>query len=209
MMNPIRTLSLTLFMTLTLVATSSWARDLDGQKGIGFAQAIGGPNGLAFNYGIGTLNLETIFGMSRFSTQNEDTDPQLMIATSAGLHFQLLSSENGAFCVGARFNLATGSTQVGVRDSGGALGLTETRDVTQVGFDIPEGLLVSDHISIHSEFYLAFWMGVRRCAPDIRSRWRCSASARGLGDHRLRTKRSAGTTRLDVLVVESAKISTW
>ena len=161
MMNPIRTLSLTLFMTLTLVATSSWARDLDGQKGIGFAQAIGGPNGLAFNYGIGTLNLETIFGMSRFSTQNEDTDPQLMIATSAGLHFQLLSSENGAFCVGARFNLATGSTQVGVRDSGGALGLTETRDVTQVGFDIPLRVywFPTRHISIHSEFGLAFLMG--------------------------------------------------
>jgi len=158
---PVKRLSLSTFALCVLISTSGWARDLDGQKGIGYAHAIGGPNGLSFNYGIGTLNLETIFGMSRFSTDSEADDPHLVIATSAGLHFQLLSSENGALCVGARFNLATGSTQVGLGENGLSSGLTETRDVTQVGFDVPFRVywFPTRHISIHTEFGLAFIMG--------------------------------------------------
>jgi hypothetical protein len=144
---PILLVLSTLFFNLNMAS----ATDIERRKGMGFARAIGGPSGLAINYGLGSLGLEAIIGMSRFSHADGGPEPRLVFGAGLGAHFHLLNSQNAALTVGGRVNFATGTADV----DGAAV------EVTQVGFDVPLRVywFPTRHISIHSEFGLAIMMG--------------------------------------------------
>ena len=136
---------------LLLSANAASATDIERRKGLGYAQGVGGVSGLALNYGLGSLGLEAIVGMSRFSYADGGPEPRLTFGTALGAHFHLLSSQNAALTVGGRINLATGTANA----NGTAV------EVTQIGFDLPLRVywFPTRHISIHSEFGLAVMMG--------------------------------------------------
>jgi len=152
-----------LLATMIIVAgvSTASATEIDRRKGIGLAHAIGGPVGLSFNYGLGSLGLEAIVGLSRFSYVDDEPEPKTFFGGGVGAHFHLLSSEHAALTLGGRFNLATGTANVGIRDAAGLSQSTETREVTQFGFDIPLRVywFPTRHISIHTEFGIAILMG--------------------------------------------------
>ncbi|MBV69782.1 MAG: hypothetical protein CMH52_00405 [Myxococcales bacterium] len=147
-------------MILACVAVPMAAQGtgIDRKVGVGYAHGIGGPMGLSMNYGLGSLAIEAIVGMSRFSYADELIEPRISFATGLGGHFHLLSSRQGALSIGARFNLATGS--VSSTDNSGTLSAS-TREVTQVGFDLPMRVywFPTHNISIHTEFGIAVFMG--------------------------------------------------
>ena len=139
-------------------SSATHAAEIDRRKGLGYAHAIGGPMGLAFNYGLGSFGIETIIGMSRFSFVDDEPEPSVLFAGALGGHFHLLTSAHGALTVGGRFNLATGTASVGLQN----LAVTnQTKEVTQFGFDIPLRVywFPTRHISIHTEFGVAVYTG--------------------------------------------------
>ena len=147
-----------LLALLALISTQAFASDIDRRSGLGYAQSIGGPAGLALNYGLGNLGLEAIVGMSRFSYADEVIEPRNIFAAGLGAHFHLLSSQKGALTIGSRFNLATGAAVSGNTSTNPS---AQAPEVTQVGFDVPLRVywFPTRHISIHSEFGLSFYMG--------------------------------------------------
>ena len=148
-----------LIMLFVFGLVSTATADIDQKKGVGFAQAIGGPTGLAINYGVGSLGLEAIIGMSRFSYLDDTPEPRVIFASGLGAHFHLLNSRNGALSVGARFNIATGSARASTQTAAGSL--PDVNEVTQVGLDVPLRVywFPTRHISIHTEFGVAILMG--------------------------------------------------
>ena len=152
-----RFLILLIFTSVTLTSPT-FAAGIDRKTGLGYAHAIGGPMGLSINYGFGSLAIEAIVGLSRFSYEDELIEPRITFATGLGGHFHLLSSRQGALSVGTRFNLATGSATNS--DSSSNLSASTT-EVTQVGFDIPFRVywFPTRNLSIHTEFGIAIFMG--------------------------------------------------
>lgn len=148
-------------LLLACLCSSAQASDIDRRKGLGYAGAIGGPTGLAFSYGVGNLSLETIIGFSRFAFADDEPKPILFIAAGLAAHFQLLSAENAAVTIGGRFNIGTGTAAVTLRDTSGIRQATEQQEITQFGFDVPLRVywFPDRHISIHTEFGLAVYMG--------------------------------------------------
>ncbi|MEE2756453.1 MAG: hypothetical protein VYA30_07315 [Myxococcota bacterium] len=153
----VRFFLLTIFTCLVL-PMAAHSTSIDRKTGVGYAHGIGGPMGLSLNYGLGSLAIEAIVGMSRFSYSDELIEPRIAFATGLGGHFHLLSSRQGALSIGARFNLATGSVSSG--DNSSTLSAS-TREVTQVGFDVPLRVywFPTRNISIHTEFGVAVFMG--------------------------------------------------
>ena len=150
------------FLTVCFgMITSAWAVDIDRKTGLGVASAIGGPTGLAASYGVGALKLEALLGASRISFADSNQGAATFFATGVGGHFFLLSSQHAALSIGARFNVGTGTASVTVADSSGTRESTEQQDVTQFGVDVPMRIywFPTRHVSIHTEFGLAFAMG--------------------------------------------------
>ncbi len=142
--------------TVSLCAGTAHAIDIDGKKGIGYAQAIGGPAGLAFNYGLGNMAIEGILGID-YNAPDEG-DAVTSINLGVGVHFAALRASNAAFTVGGRLNLGTGKGAAGVDDMGNA---TEAKDVTQFGLDIPMRVywFADKNFSLHFEQGIAVVMG--------------------------------------------------
>ena len=150
-------------MCVSLLAASSPAEatDIDRRKGLGVAQAIGGPAGLSFSFGVGNLCIESILGLSRSSFADDQPEPITVFTGGLGVHFFLLSAQSAALTVGARFNLGTGSANVQVNDGTNTRQQVDRRDITQFGFDVPLRIywFPTRHISLHTEFGIAVFMG--------------------------------------------------
>ncbi|MCK6574467.1 hypothetical protein L6V77_25580 [Myxococcota bacterium] len=124
--------------------SAAQAGDLvDGKKGLGFTSAIGGPAGLAFDYGTGNLAIEGILGIDYFSPKDGDASKKIVLG--AGAHFMALRAEKAAFSVGGRLNLGTG---------------TAVDDAMNFGLDIPMRVywFADEHVSLHVEGGIAIKM---------------------------------------------------
>lgn len=144
-----------------LAFSSAWATDIDRRKGLGVASAIGGPAGLSFSFGVGNLCIESIAGLSRSAFPDDQPEPVTVFAGGVGVHFFLLSAQNAALTLGARFNLGTGTASVQVSDGSNAHQQVEQKEITQFGFDVPLRIywFPTRHVSIHTEFGVAVFMG--------------------------------------------------
>jgi hypothetical protein len=131
------------------------AVQLGGRTGLGYASAIGGPNGIAVVHGTSTFIIEGLFGLQYQAFDEADRDDAAFLDFGVGGHFQLLSSEAASVTVGLRFNLLTG------RIEDDSQGFIQTQDLVQWGVDVPLRVywFPDPHISIHSEFGLAFLVG--------------------------------------------------
>lgn len=123
-------------LVLGSVSTAS-AVNLNGKKGIGYASAIGGADGLAFNFATGNLIIEGILGVHMVSPDDSDADKRTNnIRLGAGVHFQALRADEAALTVGGRLNIGFGNHLNGEptapTDSGDDL-----ESVSQIGIDIP------------------------------------------------------------------------
>lgn len=108
-----------------------------GKKGLGIASAIGGPTGLAFNYGVDNLAIEGILGVGFVSP--DEGDAVKTINFGAGVHFMALRAEKAALSAGGRLALGMG-------DRNG-------ESITQFGLDIPVRVywFADEHFSLHFE----------------------------------------------------------
>lgn len=135
-----RKLSLLALAVVAMVAASfstASAVPLNGKKGIGYARAIGGTDGLSFNYATGNIIIEGILGAHFISPDDSDADKRSNnIRLGVGVHFQALRADSAALTAGVRANLGFGNTQA----SGAATAPDDSGDpesVTQFGLDIP------------------------------------------------------------------------
>jgi hypothetical protein len=118
--------------------SAAQAGDLvDGKKGLGIASAIGGPTGLAFNYGTGNLAIEGILGVTYIAPDGGDAAKTINFG--AGAHFMALRAEKAALSAGGRLALGMG-------DVAG-------ESITQFGLDIPVRVywFADEHFSLHFE----------------------------------------------------------
>lgn len=125
--------------------SAAQAGDLvDGKKGLGIAKAVGGPTGLAFNYGTGNLAIEGILGIGYASPDGGDAAKNINFG--AGVHFMALRAEKAALSAGGRLALGMG-------DVGG-------ESITQFGLDIPVRVywFADEHFSLHFETGIAVVM---------------------------------------------------
>ena len=125
--------------------SAAQAGDLvDGKKGLGIASAIGGPTGLAFNFGTGNLAIEGILGIDYASPDSGDAAK--IINFAAGAHFMALRAEKAALSAGGRLSLGMG-------DVAG-------ESITQFGLDIPVRVywFADEHFSLHFETGIAIKM---------------------------------------------------
>ncbi|MBU1430305.1 hypothetical protein KKF91_07030 [Myxococcota bacterium] len=136
------------FIALALSASAATATKLNNRKGLGYAQSIGGPDGLAFSYGANALIIEAIFGLQRETYDDSlKIDPVITLDFALGAHYQALRASHGAFTVGGRFNIMNGKPAAD--------------DITQFGFDIPMRVyyFANKNISIHTELGISILMG--------------------------------------------------
>ncbi len=148
-MSQVRLLSFSLLIVAFCLGTAQ-AVKLNGKKGIGYAQAIGGPDGLSFTFGAGSLILEGILGIQHETFKDDKQDPITEFDFAGGAHFQALripGFNGAAFTVGGRFNIMTG--KVG------------NEAVTQLGFDLPMRVywFPNKYISLHTEFGFSILSG--------------------------------------------------
>lgn len=126
---------------------------LDGRYGVGYAQAIGGPAGLAINLGLGNFIIETLLGFEYETFGDSGRASAVGLQAGAGGHFQLLRAQRASLTAGARLNLLTGRT-----DAASGQGTT---DVFQWGVDLPVRVywFPDEHLSVHTEFGLSIQVG--------------------------------------------------
>ena len=148
-----------LILVLVALASSVQAKDIDRGKSLGFAQAIGGPNGLAVGLAIGDFHFETILGASYFSGNSSSS--ATFISAGLGSHYHLLRAQHAALSVGARLNLGTGSSVQTSTTESGLQTEVLTSDIVQWGVDIPLRVywFPADSISLHTEFGVAILFG--------------------------------------------------
>lgn len=151
------------------VATAS-AVDIDGKKGIGYAQAIGGPAGLAFNFGTGNLNIEGILGVDMYMP--DAGDGSQTIALGVGAHFHALRAENASMTVGGRVNIGIGKNPTVNPD-----GAPDQESITQFGIDIPVRVywFPDKHVSLHAEMGISVIM-----TPEKGAVWPGPSGAKGM-----------------------------
>lgn len=133
------------FAAIALCATSAHAVDLDGKKGLGYADTISGVNGLNFQMGVGNLVLEGVLGVTMAKADGEDSGAT-MLGLGLGAHFQALRAEKAAWTVGGRINIGYGQ---GSTPKGG-----DAPDaITEFGLSIPTRVywFPNKHISLHVE----------------------------------------------------------
>ncbi len=138
-MSRIRVVLMALVAMAFTVGTAH-AVDLNGKKGIGFAQSIGGPSGFAFDYGLGNLHLEALLGVPILMPEGGETGYTLNLGL--GAHFQALRTDAAAWTIGGRVNIGLDQPPVKDADS-----------VTQFGIDIPMRVywFPNKNISLHVE----------------------------------------------------------
>jgi hypothetical protein len=151
------------------VGTAGAVETFGGKKGVGVASAIGGPSGLAFNFGMGNLAIEGILGLQQISP--DDGDGSLSLGLGAGAHFAVLRSENAAFTVGGRLNIGLGKNPP-IVPSGG-----DQESFTQIGVDIPMRVywFADKHFSLHFETGLSIVM-----TPEKGALWGGAAGPKGM-----------------------------
>ena len=134
---------------------STYARDIDRGKSIGYAQAIGGPQGLAIGLGLGDLHVEGIVGGTYFS--GNSATQATFIGVAMGGHYHLLRARSAALAVGARVNLGTGSSVSVTESSLGLESQVRSKDIIQWGVDLPFRIywFPTPSISLHTEFGIA------------------------------------------------------
>jgi hypothetical protein len=160
---------LALVATMAAGVTSAHAVETFGtNKGIGYAQAIGGPNGLAFNYGMGNLDIEGILGLKQISP--DSGDGSLQLGLGAGVHFAVLRAENAAFTVGGRVDIGLGKAPATIPSGG------KQESFTQINIDIPMRVywFADKHFSFHTEFGLSIVMN-----PEKGQLWSAAAGPKG------------------------------
>lgn len=118
---------------------------LNGKKGIGYAESIGGANGIAFNYGTGNLIIEGMLGLSR-STPKDVDGAGMNTGIGLGVHFQALRAEKAVWTVGGRVNIGMNSPVT-------PKGADAPDSSTQFGLDIPTRVywFPNKHVSLHVE----------------------------------------------------------
>ena len=143
-------------VVVTSGTTSASALELDGRKGVGYAQAIGGPAGLAFDYVVSMVMVEGIFGLSYTAFPHdgvgEEPEPDIRFTGALGAHVLALTAEDlAAVTVGGRINVLTGEDR----------SEREPREVRQFGIDVPVRIywFPSRAISVHAEMGIAFLIG--------------------------------------------------
>ncbi|MFN3200130.1 MAG: hypothetical protein ACE366_17160 [Bradymonadia bacterium] len=156
-----RKLSLLALAVVAMVAASfstASAVPLNGKKGVGYARAIGGTDGLTFNFATGNLIIEGILGVHSISPDDSDADKRTNnIRLGAGVHFQALRADAAALTVGGRLNVGLGNHVAGaptsVNDDGDDL-----ESVTQIGIDIPVRVywFPIKYFSMHMETGIAY-----------------------------------------------------
>ena len=148
-----------LVMLFMLFSMSAHAKDIDRGKSLGFAQAIGGPNGLAMGLAIGDFHFETILGSSYFSGNSSSS--ATFISVGLASHYHLLRAQHAALSVGGRLNLGTGSSVQTSTADGGLQTEVLTSDIVQWGVDIPLRIywFPAESISLHTEFGIAILFG--------------------------------------------------
>ncbi len=152
-----RTLAVTCVLAFAAVGTAH-AVDLDGRKGIGYSQALGGPSGFAFDFAASWLIIEGLVGLdyTSFPKQGEtEPDPVINFAAGIGAHLQALRAPKAALTVGGRVNIGTGQVTAGEGAD------AEQKDVTQLGIDVPVRVywFPNKHISLHAEMGVSFLIG--------------------------------------------------
>ncbi|MCA9560339.1 MAG: hypothetical protein KC583_17440, partial [Myxococcales bacterium] len=140
-----------LALVSVLWAGSAGAVQLSGRTALGYAQAIGGPDGLALSFGAGNLVIEGIVGFQYEAFADTTRAAEAAFDLGLAAHFQVLRAEWAALTVGARFNLLTGPY-----DDGG-----NVVDVLQWGVDLPLRVywFPLPNISLHSELGLSVQPG--------------------------------------------------
>ncbi len=135
------------------------AKDIDRGKSLGFAQAIGGPNGLAFGIGLGDFHFESIVGGSYFPGGSNAS--ATFISAAFATHYHLLRAQHASLSLGTRVNLGTGSSVTSSTTDGGLRTEVLTSDIVQWGIDIPLRVywFPAESISVHTEFGIAILMG--------------------------------------------------
>ncbi len=149
---PVARWLLGLGLTGGLIApTPVGAVQLAGRTGLGYAQAIGGPDGLAIVFGAGNFVLEGILGFQYVSFGDASQSPETAFDLGIGTHFQVLRAEWAALTAGARFNLLTGVVDEGQGPV----------DVLQWGIDVPLRVywFPLPNLSVHTELGVAFQIG--------------------------------------------------
>lgn len=144
----------TLAAAVLLAASPAFSADVKRRRALGYAQSIGGPSGLAFQYGVTNhLMAEGILGIQYFSYDDADTDAQFWLEVALGAHFQVLQAESAAFTVGGRLNVLSGPA--GTAEDGSAT------DVTQIGVDIPTRVYwwPTKYVSLHVETGVSIMFG--------------------------------------------------
>ena len=146
-------------MLALILPLSVHARDIDGGKSLGFAQAIGGPNGIAMGLAVGDFHFETLLGGSYFSGNSSAS--ATFISAGLATHYHLLRAKRAALSVGTRLNLGTGSSVKTSQTEGGLQTEILTSDIVQWGVDLPLRVywFPTDSISIHTEFGIAVLFG--------------------------------------------------
>ncbi len=162
-------MALTAATVFASVGTAGAVETFAGKKGIGVAAAIGGPTGLAFNFGMGNLAVEGILGIKQVSP--DEAEGGLSLGLGAGAHFAVLRSENAAFTVGGRLNI--GLTKEPIPQAKGG----DQESITQIGIDIPMRVywFADKHFSLHFETGIAVIMN-----PEKGQVWGATAGAKGM-----------------------------
>ena len=133
-------------LTGLMTVGTAHAIDINGKKGLGYAQSIGGANGIAFNYGVGNLIIEAMLGVSVDSPKDNEAVGH-NLAVGLGAHFAALRAAEAAWTLGARIN-------IGNSVPAKAKGATEDPEgPTQFGVDIPTRVywFPNKHLSLHIE----------------------------------------------------------
>ena len=167
-MSKLRVLSLAAVVLFVFGVSSASAVELNGKKGIGYAQAIGGPSGLAFNYAVGNLIVEGILGVSQVSP--DAGDGSLSLGLGLGAHFQALRAEKAALTAGARINIGMTKEPRVVGEGG------DQESITQFGIDIPVRAywFADEHFSFHFEMGISVLMH-----PEKGHLWGTEAGPKG------------------------------
>lgn len=164
-MSKIRLMALTVAALVMGVGTAH-AVDINGKKGLGYAQAIGGAKGLAFDYGTGNLIIEAIIGLKNLSP--DQGDGGLTLGLGAGAHYGVLRADEAMVTAGARVNIGmTKEPRIG----------TDQESITQFNIDVPLRVwyFPSKHFSVHMEWGITILMN-----PEKGQLWGADSGPKGM-----------------------------
>ncbi len=89
--------------TMTLLATTASAKDVDGKFGLGYDQSLGGVSGLAARYWIGDIGIQGILGVDFVKPKSGDSAMAFLFGLGAIYNFA--KSEHANLGVGLNVDL--------------------------------------------------------------------------------------------------------